>query len=87
MVPIRKDYSATELRRLAKSARTAAASRRLLALALVLEGAKRAEAAKAGGMDRQSYAQQLFAAEGFIVSMPRVLKVFTAGSVQAQPAV
>jgi len=54
MVPIRKDHSATELRRLAKRARTAAASRRLLALALVLEGDKRAEAAKAGGMDRQT---------------------------------
>ncbi len=52
MVPIRKDYSATELRRSAKRVRTAAASRRLLAL--VLEGAKRAEAAKAGGMDRQT---------------------------------
>ena len=54
MVRLREDYSAAELRRLAKSARTAAASRRMLALALVLEGAKRAEAAEACGMDRQT---------------------------------
>ena len=54
MVRIRDDFSAAELRRLAKSARTPAASRRMLALALVLEGAKRAEAAQACGMDRQT---------------------------------
>ena len=54
MVRVRDDYSAVELRRLAKSARTSAASRRMLSLALVVEGAKRAEAAKAGGMDRQT---------------------------------
>jgi transposase len=54
MVRLREDYSAAELRDLAKSARTAAASRRMLALALVLEGKTRAEAAKAGGMDRQT---------------------------------
>jgi len=54
MVRIRDDYSAADLRHLAKSARTCAASRRMLALALVLEGAKRAEAAEACGMDRQT---------------------------------
>ena len=54
MVRVRDDYSAAELRRLARSARTSAASRRMLSLALVIEGAKRAEAAKAGGMDRQT---------------------------------
>ncbi len=54
MVRVREDYSAAELRRLAKSARTTAASRRMLSLALILEGAKRAEAASAGGMDRQT---------------------------------
>ena len=54
MVRIRDDYSAVDLRRLAKSARTAAASRRMLALAMVLEGARRAEAAEACGMDRQT---------------------------------
>ena len=54
MVRIRDDYSATELRRLAKFARTTAASRRMLSLALILEGAKHAEAALAGGVDRQT---------------------------------
>ena len=54
MVRIRDDYSAADLRRLAKSARTCAASRRMLALALVLEGAKRVEAAQACAMDRQT---------------------------------
>ena len=54
MVRLREDYSAADLRDLAKGARTAAASRRMLALAMVLEGAKRSEAAKAGGMDRQT---------------------------------
>ena len=54
MVRVRDGYSAAELRRLARSARTSAASRRMLSLALVVEGAKRAEAAKAGGMDRQT---------------------------------
>ena len=54
MVRVRDDCSAIDLRRMAKTARTTAASRRMLALALVLEGAKRAEAAKAGGMDRQT---------------------------------
>lgn len=54
MVRIRDDYSAADLRRLAKAARTTAASRRMLSLALILEGAKRAEAALVGGMDRQT---------------------------------
>ena len=53
-VRLRDDYSALDLRRLARTAMTAAASRRMLSLALVVEGAKRAEAAKAGGMDRQT---------------------------------
>ena len=52
MVRIRDDYSAADLRGLAKTARTTSASRRMLSLALILEGFKRAEAAKAGGMGR-----------------------------------
>ena len=51
MVRIRDDYSAAELRRLAKTARTTFASRRMLSLALILEGCQRA---KAGGMERQT---------------------------------
>lgn len=54
MVRVRDDYSAIALRRMAKASRTAAASRRMLSLALVVEGAKRAEAARTGGMDRQT---------------------------------
>ena len=50
----REDYSAAELRRLAKRSKDANQSRRLLSLAAVREGKDRAEAAKLGGMDRQT---------------------------------
>src|SRR3954469_8977689 len=50
----RKELGAGELRREARRCRDTAASRRMLALALVLEGASREEAARAGGMDRQT---------------------------------
>src|ERR671932_590682 len=50
----RKELGAIELRREAKRCRDAAAARRMLALALVLEGASRAEAARHAGMDRQT---------------------------------
>src|SRR3954449_6317586 len=50
----RKEPGAVELRREARRCRDTAASRRMLALALVLEGASRAEAARAAGMDRQT---------------------------------
>jgi len=65
-VRLRDDYSASELRQLAKKAGTASASRRLLSLALVLEGVNRDEAAKAGGMDRQTLCDWVhrFNAEG-----------------------
>lgn len=43
MVRVWDDHSAADLRRLAKAARTTAAFRRMLVLALVLEGAKRTE--------------------------------------------
>src|SRR4051794_37273977 len=45
---------AVGLRREARRCRDTAASRRMLALALVLEGASREEAARAAGMDRQT---------------------------------
>jgi hypothetical protein len=66
MVRVRDDYSAADLRRLARIARTSAASRRMLSLALVVEGARRAEVAKAGGMDRQTLCDWVhrFNAEG-----------------------
>src|ERR671938_564812 len=50
----RQELSAGELRREAKRCRDAAAARRMLALALVLEGCSREEAARHAGMDRQT---------------------------------
>lgn len=53
-VAIRQDHEAAALRSLAKAAAGAAAARRLLALAAVLEGESRQEAARRAGMDRQT---------------------------------
>jgi transposase len=53
-VKIRTDYSSRELRRLAASSKDANRSRRLLSLAAVLDGMSREEAARIGGMDRQT---------------------------------
>src|SRR5437764_5413607 len=50
----RKEPGAVELRREAARCRDARAARRMLALALVLEGASRAEAARAAGAGRQT---------------------------------
>ena len=48
-VPIRTDYTASEVRRFAKRAKDGAQVRRLLALAAVLDEVSREEAAKLGG--------------------------------------
>jgi transposase len=53
-IPVRTDYTVGEVRRLAKRAKDAAQTRRLLAIAAVLDGASREEAATIGGMDRQT---------------------------------
>jgi transposase len=53
-VDLRADYSATELRRLAATTKNANQSRRLLSLAAVVDGMNRTEAARIGGMDRQT---------------------------------
>jgi transposase len=53
-VAVRADYAASEVRRLAKQAKDGAQARRLLTIAAVRDGASRAEAAKIGGMDRQT---------------------------------
>ena len=53
-VKLREDYCAADLRRLAKRSKDANQSRRLLSLAAVREGKDRAEAARTGGMDRQT---------------------------------
>ena len=50
----RDDYTAAELREAATRSNDADATRRMLALALVLEGYKRGEAGKLCGMDRQT---------------------------------
>jgi transposase-like protein len=50
----RKEPGAAELRREAERCRDAKAARRMLALALVLEGASREAAARCAGMDRQT---------------------------------
>jgi transposase len=53
-VPLREDYDAAELRRIARLASDNRQIRRLLALAAVYDGMSRAEAARVGGMDRQT---------------------------------
>ena len=53
-IAVRTDYTADEVRRLAKRVKDAAQARRLLAIAAVLDGASRTEAARIGGMDRQT---------------------------------
>lgn len=50
----RKDFTADELRAAARHCKDTRQARRLLAIALVLEGASRQDAARAAGMDRQT---------------------------------
>lgn len=50
----RKGHTAAELRELAARSRNGAEVRRLLALALILEGRSRTEAAEQSGMERQT---------------------------------
>ena len=52
-VRLRTDFSAGALRQLAKRAEDADQTRRLLALAAVLDGMSRKAAAEIGAMDRQ----------------------------------
>ena len=51
---LRTDYSAADLRRLAKQTKDNNQSRRLLSLAAVVDGMNRTDAARIGGMDRQT---------------------------------
>lgn len=53
-VNLRTDYSAKELRRLARRVKDNNQARRLLSLAAVLDGMSREDAARIGGMDRQT---------------------------------
>lgn len=51
---MRLDLSASDLRQAASKSKNAAAARRMLALALVMDGADRTTAARSCGMDRQT---------------------------------
>jgi transposase len=53
-IRLRTDFSADELRRLAAATKNANQSRRLLSIAAVLDGMSRTDAARIGGMDRQT---------------------------------
>jgi transposase len=54
VVAIKPGLTPIALRRLAAASKDANQSRRLLSIAAVLDGMSRAEAAKVGGMDRQT---------------------------------
>jgi len=51
---VRSEHSADDLRAAARRTKDSRQARRLLAIALVLDGASRGAAARAGGMDRQT---------------------------------
>jgi len=53
-IRIRQDFEAATLRRLATTVKDAGQARRLLALAAVYDGKDHEEAARIGGMDRQT---------------------------------
>lgn len=53
-IVLRDDFDAGSCRALAKASKNAGQSRRLLSIAAVYDGASRADAARAGGMDRQT---------------------------------
>jgi transposase len=53
-LPLRTDYDAAKLRELAKRCRNFRQIRRLLSLAAIHDGMNRTEAARIGGMDRQT---------------------------------
>ncbi len=53
-IAIKSEWTASGLRRQASASRHANQSRRLLSLAAVLDGMNRTDAARIGGMDRQT---------------------------------
>ena len=52
-IAVRTDCTSGEVRRFAKRSKDVAQARRLLAIAAVLDGASRQDAAKIGGMDHR----------------------------------
>ena len=75
----RRDVSASELRSMATKTASAKQARRVLAIAMVLDGHDRTLAAQAGGMDRQTLRDwaHRYNAEGVdgLVDRPRALSV------------
>ncbi len=71
----RREHTAADLRRLACRAASPAQARRMLVIALVMEGVDRTTAAKSGGMDRQTLRDWVhrYNAEGIagLVDRPR----------------
>src|SRR5439155_22302436 len=53
-IAVGRDFTSEEVRQLAKRAKDSSHERRLLAIAAVLDGASRQDAAKAAGMVRQT---------------------------------
>src|SRR5271163_2185725 len=53
-IVVRTDCTSGDVRRVAQRVKNAAQARRLLAIAAVLDGSSREQAAKIGGMDRQT---------------------------------
>jgi transposase len=53
-VPLREDFTAADLRQLARASRDAAQSRRLLALATIYDGGSRTDAARTGAVGLQT---------------------------------
>jgi transposase len=53
-IPVRDDFEADELRCVARTVKDANQARRLLAIAAIYDGMDREEAARIGGMDRQT---------------------------------
>ena len=52
-VPLRPDFTATQVRAVARGSKDGAQARRLLALAAIYDGASRTEAARIGGVTLQ----------------------------------
>lgn len=52
-IALRDDFSAADMRRLAKASKDAGQTRRLLALAVIYDGSRRTEAARIGGVGLQ----------------------------------
>lgn len=55
-IPLREDFAADDLRRLARASRDAGQSRRLLALAAIYDGSRRTDAARIGAVGLQNRA-------------------------------